>query len=133
MENSESSKDILLYLMSLLGRVEHDRLFELVFIANSKGVISYEFTEEAGAILSSEDLRRDLTDLIRKGHLVDELAKVSEEFDESVHVYLISDLGQATLRKITVRNADNINSFLEKYRPMRPEMLEKEVAGLLRR
>lgn len=133
--NNERRREKLLYVISKLGRIKYDRLCGLIFLANSKGLLKYPFDNKSGSILSSVELRKDLTDLKREGLIVESLEKINHDFDESTHVYWITEYGQSMIQKIKNQKKyplTELNIFLSEYRKMKTQRLEREIMETIR-
>lgn len=128
-------KELLVYVIWKLESVNYDRLCELIFVAANRRLIDYNFDGESGNILASTELRKDISDLVRKALVIEQIEKIDEDFDENTHVYKVTKYGESIARKI--ENSPEymiveLKEFLSTFAHVGPEEIEKKIMEIIR-
>ena len=93
---------LLLYLLSKVGIIDHDKLSRLVYIVSSELKedlpFEYEFQHEDG-ILFSQDLNEDLTKLARMGFIEMHVKVLDDVFNIRTHEYKLTKYGEEVARR----------------------------------
>jgi len=134
---------LLLYLLSKIGIIDHDRLVKLVFILSNKLKevaltadipFKYNFRCE-GTILFSTDLDEDLARLTRMGFVEARVKILDKVFNIRVHEYKLTKYGEEVARRTGEelgQSRKTIDELIKEYRRKSEGKLDEEIASMLR-